>query len=207
MNVVADGLYRVSSVLLAPVVALLLLLLGLVLLQVGRFLREALERRRDRERRDALRGALVSSGPEHGAALDRFFAAPAGEGLLERFAREGGAVHESPRHLEALLGGCEVAAAAAVARTAFLGRAGPILGLMGTLIPMGPALVSLSQGDVAEMSRSLVVAFTTTVVGLLVGLLAMAVSTVRRHWYAADLALLEHVVACRDATSSEGARG
>ena len=46
---------------------------------------------------------------------------------------------------------------------------GPVLGLMGTLIPMGPALVGLSSGDIASMAYNMQVAFATTVVGLVIG--------------------------------------
>ena len=42
---------------------------------------------------------------------------------------------------------------------------GPMLGLMGTLIPMGPALVGLATGDIASMAYNMQVAFATTVVG------------------------------------------
>ncbi len=86
---------------------------------------------------------------------------------------------------------CEIAANKAVARLQLVARAGPTLGLMATLIPMGPALLALADGDVAGLSRSLVVAFTATVVGLLIGLLCTAMASARRHWYAGDLAALD----------------
>ncbi len=43
-------------------------------------------------------------------------------------------------------------------------RNGPALGLMGTLIPLGPALVGLAVGDIQTMSTNLVIAFSTTVI-------------------------------------------
>ena len=54
-------------------------------------------------------------------------------------------------------------------RTRLLVRAGPALGLMGTLIPLSPALAGLAEGDVAELSSNLRLAFSITVLGLLVG--------------------------------------
>ncbi|KXK32176.1 MAG: hypothetical protein UZ01_00637, partial [Candidatus Brocadia sinica] len=48
-------------------------------------------------------------------------------------------------------------------------RVGPTLGLMGTIIPMGPALSALSQGDLEKLSSNIIIAFTTTVVGLAIG--------------------------------------
>ena len=54
-------------------------------------------------------------------------------------------------------------------RTRLLVRAGPALGLMGTLIPLSPALAGLAEGDVAELSSNLRLAFSITVLGLLIG--------------------------------------
>ena len=80
-------------------------------------------------------------------------------------------------------------------RTRLLVRAGPALGLMGTLIPLAPALAGLADGDVAKLSRNLRVAFSVTVLGLLVGALAFAISLVRDRLYGQDLSDLEFVAA------------
>jgi len=77
-----------------------------------------------------------------------------------------------------------------VERIGALARRGPALGLMGTLIPLGPALVGLAAGNLQMMSENLVIAFATTVVGLLVGTLAGAVVAAKHRWYRADAALL-----------------
>jgi biopolymer transport protein ExbB/TolQ len=71
-------------------------------------------------------------------------------------------------------------------------RVGPMLGLMGTLIPLGPALVALSSGNIAELSSNLIVAFSSTVVGLLIGAIAMVINTVNRRWYKQDLSDMEY---------------
>ncbi|VUD46740.1 hypothetical protein TDB9533_00885 [Thalassocella blandensis] len=68
-------------------------------------------------------------------------------------------------------------------RSDLLARCGPILGLMGTLIPLGPGLMALSDGNISILATALSVAFDTTVVGLLVGLLAFILSRLRRRWY------------------------
>lgn len=68
-------------------------------------------------------------------------------------------------------------------RVDLLARSGPILGLMGTLIPLGPGLTALGSGDISLLSTALTVAFDTTVIGLLIGLVAYIVSRVRRRWY------------------------
>jgi outer membrane transport energization protein ExbB (TC 2.C.1.1.1) len=74
-------------------------------------------------------------------------------------------------------------------------RVGPILGLMGTLIPMGPALVSLSRGDVQSMAASLIIAFATTVIGLVVGGICYCSLLIRNRWYHQDLSDLEYSAA------------
>lgn len=71
-------------------------------------------------------------------------------------------------------------------------RVGPMLGLMGTLIPMGPALISLSRGEIQQMADSLVIAFSTTVIGLAVGGICYGVYVVRNRWYRQDLSDLEY---------------
>jgi biopolymer transport protein ExbB/TolQ len=73
-------------------------------------------------------------------------------------------------------------------------RLGPILGLMGTLIPISPALVGLAQGDVQTLSDNLVVAFSTTVVGLLIGAIGYVVSTVRERKYLQDISDIEYAL-------------
>ena len=68
-----------------------------------------------------------------------------------------------------------------------------MLGLMGTLIPLGPALSGLSSGDMSALGSNLVVAFTATVVGLLISGVAYGVGLLRRVWYARDLTDLEFI--------------
>ena len=66
-------------------------------------------------------------------------------------------------------------------------KAGPTLGLMGTLIPMGTALSSLSQGDLLIMSANMVTAFTTTIVGMAAGLTAFLMNYKQTEWMQRDL--------------------
>jgi biopolymer transport protein ExbB/TolQ len=70
-------------------------------------------------------------------------------------------------------------------------RIGPGLGLMGTLIPMGTGLAALAQGDVTRLSSDLVIAFTTTVVGLAQGLCAYLFFTLRKRWIQKDIGTME----------------
>jgi biopolymer transport protein ExbB/TolQ len=83
-------------------------------------------------------------------------------------------------------------------RSRMLVRFGPALGLMGTLIPLSPALEGLAEGDVAQLSDNLRAAFSVTVLGLLIGAVAFSISLVRDRLYAQDLSDLEYVVAALD---------
>lgn len=99
-----------------------------------------------------------------------------------------------------------------VARTEVVARLGPMLGLMATLIPLGPGLVALSQGDTRKLAESLLTAFDATVLGLASAALAYFISRVRRQWYEDALSFLETIVGAllevkrsRDITAKEEA--
>ncbi len=74
-------------------------------------------------------------------------------------------------------------------------RIGPLLGLMGTLIPLGPALVALAGGDIAVLARKMEVAFATTVVGLVIGAIGFMLHQTTQRWAMDDLSLLDLVSA------------
>ena len=89
--------------------------------------------------------------------------------------------------LQKLLQTCDEEMSKRLERTRTAVRIGPILGLMGTLIPMGPALLALTQGDIDTLATSLIYAFGTTVLGLLVGGVAYIITATRQHWYDKDM--------------------
>ena len=88
-------------------------------------------------------------------------------------------------------------------RSRMLVRFGPALGLMGTLIPLSPALEGLAEGDVAQLSDNLRAAFSVTVIGLLIGAVAVSISLVRDRLYAQDLSDLEYVVTALDPSDTQ----
>lgn len=98
-----------------------------------------------------------------------------------------------PVRLERLIEACDAETAKELERTKAMVRLGPMLGLMGTLIPMGPALLALTQGDIDTLASSLIYAFGTTVLGLLVGAIAYVVTMVRQHWYERDLEDIRYI--------------
>lgn len=68
-------------------------------------------------------------------------------------------------------------------RTDIITRIGPTLGLMGTLIPLGPGLAALGSGDINTLASSLTVAFNTTIVGIGSGALCYFIGKIRSSWY------------------------
>jgi biopolymer transport protein ExbB/TolQ len=80
-------------------------------------------------------------------------------------------------------------------RTRLLVRAGPALGLMGTLIPLSPALTGLANGNTPRSARTCGVAFSVTVVGLLIGAVAFGLSLSRDRMYGQDLSDLQYLAA------------
>ena len=79
-------------------------------------------------------------------------------------------------------------------RTRILVRIGPMLGLMGTLIPLSPALVGLATGDTQALADNLVTAFSVTVIGLLIGGLAFVISIIRDRMYSQDISDMEYLL-------------
>ena len=68
-------------------------------------------------------------------------------------------------------------------KTDIITRIGPTLGLMGTLIPLGPGLAALGSGDINTLASSLTIAFNTTVVGIGAGAISYFIGKIRRNWY------------------------
>lgn len=80
--------------------------------------------------------------------------------------------------------------------TDLIARIGPMLGLMGTLIPLGPGIIALGQGDTYTLSTSLLMAFDTTVAGLACAAVALVISNIRKRWYRNYMSMLETLMEC-----------
>jgi biopolymer transport protein ExbB/TolQ len=76
-----------------------------------------------------------------------------------------------------------------------LAKLGPMFGLLGTLIPLGPGIIALGRGDTYTLSLSLLTAFDTTIAGLIAAA-AFVISAVRKKWYSGYMQSLEMVMTC-----------
>jgi len=96
-----------------------------------------------------------------------------------------------------------------IERADLLARVGPMLGLMGTLIPLGPGLAALGRGELEVLAEAVTVAFDTTVMGLLVGIVGFVLGRLRRRWYDQVLDRLEaqQDLAAAETTPVTGAPG
>ena len=80
--------------------------------------------------------------------------------------------------------------------TELVSKLAPMLGLLGTLIPLGPGIIALGQGDTQTLSTSLLTAFDTTIVGLCAAAVCLVVTTLRKRWYSGYMADLETLMDC-----------
>jgi biopolymer transport protein ExbB/TolQ len=203
-------LFEVSEALRVPVLILALAALAIVVVEAGALLME-LRRRRGRSLWQLdhaiaeCQGRLAAGHPAEAiAALLPLARNPAMEEVLgDIVALTGGAAGE-PR-IAKQLAEYDYRSLRRLERTRILVRMGPALGLMGTLIPLSPALAGLAEGDVVTLTENLRVAFGVTVAGLLVGAIAFAVSMVRDRLYAQDYSDVEYVAVRLAPASTNGA--
>ena len=66
-------------------------------------------------------------------------------------------------------------------------RIAPMLGLIGTMIPMAPALKSLSDGNVQGISENLIIAFSVVIFGMVIASTSFWIATVKKRWLATEL--------------------
>ncbi len=189
MNYISDVLYWISTGLLVPVVVLLIFLFVRSLLLIGSFFGQYLAIRKTE---NVLRKEMESLTPESFPGLAERLPVNTGS-LVIKYMKKMCEVQHSPAHVQRLLGDYEIMADKDLSVSKTLSKMGPMLGLMGTLIPMGPALVGLSTGDIASMAYNMQVAFATTVVGLFSAAIGFVTQQVKQRWYLQDMTNLEFV--------------
>jgi biopolymer transport protein ExbB/TolQ len=200
----SDHVYRVifdiAKHLELPVVLVALLALVVVIYELGAFLVETLRRGHRRfpalaKAADQARDKLLAGDRDgvQSALAPVAWSAPMAAALAD-VGRDAGMPGAEPR-IAKRLADFDFASQRRLARTRLLVRFGPAIGLMGTLIPLSPALQGLAQGDVQTLSDNLRIAFSVTVLGLLIGLVAFALSLWRDRLYGQDHSDLEYVAA------------
>jgi biopolymer transport protein ExbB/TolQ len=198
---IEDLLFELANALRVPVFIAAIAALAFLLVDLGAFFVELLRRgRSDGGERVAqatasARQALASRDlPEAERALMPLASSAQMADTLSTLVAQHGQPGAEDRRAKALAD-FDLRSLRKLERSRMLVRFGPALGLMGTLIPLSPALEGLAEGDVAQLSENLRAAFSVTVLGLLIGAIAFSISLVRDRLYAQDLSDLEYVVA------------
>ena len=192
MSLLSQSLYWITSGLLVPTVCLLMIFAARALILAGAVIADALDRRRYGKSIDLAFtnpdfsiNDISQLGPPRGAPLAKTFA-----GFI--------ALGEARGQIQRLLAQLEILHEKRIAEARLLARVGPMLGLMGTLIPLGPALLGLAEGDLGSLAENMLVAFATTVVGLLIGGIGFTLQQTRQRWAAEDIARAEFAASLFD---------
>ena len=190
MNTISDIMFWISTGLLVPVIVLLILLFFRSLLLVGSFFGQYVSiRKTDKLIREQMETLHVNNVDHFAEKLPE-----KSNSLVVMFMKRILAEQQNKAQVQRLLANFEIAADKDLAISKTLTKLGPILGLMGTLIPMGPALVGLSTGDIASMAYNMQVAFATTVIGLEAGAIGFLTQQVKQRLYLQDMTNLECLV-------------
>lgn len=190
MKAITEVLYWISTGLLVPVIVLLILLFLRSLLLLGTFFGQYLNMRRTESALAKLFKNLKREGVDEMAAN-----LPTKNCTLVvdtiRQVVEASHGESSEAQIDRVVGEFELQAAKDMSVSKTLTKMGPMLGLMGTLIPMGPALVGLAAGDIASMAYNMQVAFATTVIGLFAGAIGWLTQSAKQRWYMSDVNRLD----------------
>jgi biopolymer transport protein ExbB/TolQ len=183
-----DALSRFTSVLAVPVVLGAAVILVLAAVELGRWLGEVARRRRATVPLSVLTRELLADPTGAGVLADRAPSAHSAETLR----RIGQAVAtDALDGVEHALDDFEHLVERRLDRTRMIVRAGPAIGLMGTLIPLAPGLRALGRGDIHLLADDLRIAFAATTVGLLAGTVAFTLTLARTRRWNEDLAAME----------------
>ena len=191
-------LYPVATVLLWPVLVIEVAALCYIIFEFGAFSVEMI--RRDHKRTLArVETAAGSARTQLAAGMPiqavKQLAGMSRNWLVTSFTTHlgGGSNMTAPR-LAKVLAETEMLATRRLDRTRTWIRLGPMIGLITTLIPISPALVALAKGDLQTLSANLVVAFSTTVIGLVISALAYVMSVNRERVYMQDISDIEYAL-------------
>ena len=194
MELISDILYWISTGLLVPVIIALILLFLRSLLLVGSFFGQYLMlRKTSAQVRKALTNVTIDTLDQVEQKLPQ-----KSNALVISYIRQMIAARDSQAEVQRLLAEYEIAADRDLSTSKLLSKLGPMLGLMGTLIPMGPALAGLATGDIESMARNMQVAFSTTVTGLVAAAIGFITQQVKQRWYQQDMTNLDYLAEILD---------
>jgi biopolymer transport protein ExbB/TolQ len=189
MEVISKALFWVANSLLIPDIIILLFLFARSLLMTGSFYNQFMTKRKnDKELNDKIKKLDASSIEALRAVLPE-----KDNSLFIRYMRDLLTTPPSEAYSDFLISNFENEAEKDTSLSKLLAKMGPVLGLIGTLIAMSPALVGLSTGDISGMAYNMQVVFATTVIGLVVSAVGLVTLQFKQRWYAHDVNNLDYV--------------
>lgn len=187
MKIVSEILFIVSNGLMIPVILLLLyFLVKAIWILLGLYSQIKVQR----EISSTLK-ALVRDYSDECIKDTQIKLQATGESIVSEYLKRIIEHKHDSRYCEHELADFQVETQRILAKYRMLVKFGPMLGLMGTLIPMGPALVGLGLGDISSMAYNMQVAFATTVIGMLVSGIGLCALQLNQRYYAGYLNDLE----------------
>lgn len=181
LGLLENGLFALGQVLRFPVMSLLWVCVATVCFMAGACFIDLLKRRSERENFNIKKwlgeGGVINATGERLEALPlhlHSFLEKIQKGKAEDELKDGGIEHlvmETEEDLKQTLN---------ISR--MLIKVAPSIGLLGTLIPMGVSLASMAAGNLDAMAGQMVVAFTTTIIGLACGTASYVINMVRQNW-------------------------
>ena len=189
MHYISDALYWISYGLLVPVTLLLIYFFIRSLFLLGTFFGQMLQKRKNEVLIQKVVNSLNSDTlTSIGDQLPK-----SKTSLVSRYMRDVVAARKSKAKVDFLEAQFEIETDKDMELSKTLIKMGPMLGLMGTLIPMGPALVGLTAGDMQTMSYNMQIAFATTVVGLFSAAIGFGIKQIKQCWVNQDINNLQYL--------------
>lgn len=189
MNLISNILYWISTGLLVPVIVLLIFFFIRALILMGGFFGQYLVVKKTTI---AIYDRLGHLSPSTLGDFEKDLPSKT-TSVMVAYAKKIIEAGNDLSKTDLYLSEYEIEADKELSTSKTLTKMGPILGLMGTLIPMGPALVGLASGDIASMAYNMQVAFATTVVGLVVSAIGFLTQQVKERWAVKNLTILEYL--------------
>lgn len=199
MDNISQILFLVSDSLLIPDMIVLLVLFVRALFLVGSFYNQYITKyKNERQLRPILNQLTPERMEELQAALPE-----KDNSLYIKYLRAILARPTDDTYADYMITNFENDAEKDVVTSKLLAKVGPVLGLIGTLIAMSPALTGLSQGDISKMASNMQVVFATTVVGLVVSLVGLVTLQFKQRWYAKEVNQLDYITRIRNQQNTQ----
>ncbi len=171
ISTIEQTMYQLSDFFMAPVLLLISALFIYALFASGQFFTQTLQRRRNKLHFQQL---LLSKLGENKQLILAGY-------TLSQLANKEPSLSKDQLDVAAL---CDLDGVRNVSRLA------PMLGLIATMVPMGPALKSLSDGNIQGISDNLIVAFSSVIFGLVIASITFWIASVKKRWLAEELVAL-----------------